>query len=399
MQNADLTSPSIKGVPGGALHKVVRWAFEKQGLFQPGAVPGGGTVITAEGNPPDVDVYIDDGRNGEYQYLGNHWSCQDMWVRRFADGGSVHQQPVVNTSNYMYVRVKNRGTQPANSVRVDAYHCLPGTGLAFPDDWQPMTTATLSLGTPIAPGGSAIVGPFEFTPTQVGHECLLAIAHADGDPGNDTTLMGTIGENRLVPFDNNIGQRNVNPVPPSFHRLLSWFENHSIWVRNPAHEARKAKIRVQLPPLLRKLGWRMHIVSEGRDVFEIGPRDKREVVFKLEPGKEFRPEDIKRAIARDEATIEIEVTLDDELSGGMSYPISFDAEEDDGGKGKEDDPKQQSPRLSVPRIRTIADLLRLLQEQASGAPKQISADDLRGAKIRRISFDLDDEDDDNDAKG
>ena len=111
--------------PGGALHKVVRWAFEQQGLFQPAARPGQGNTVNQVGNPPPVDVFIDDGRNGGYQYQANHWSCQDMWVRRAPDGGLTHEEPVVGTTNYMYVRVQNRGTDTAQNVRVDAYHTQP----------------------------------------------------------------------------------------------------------------------------------------------------------------------------------------------------------------------------------------------------------------------------------
>lgn len=375
LQNADLTTTAFKGVPGGALHKVVRWAFEKQGLFQPGATPGGST-ITTEGNPPEVDVYIDDGRNGEYQYQRVHWQNQDMWVRRSADGGTSHEQPLVGLTNYMYVKVKNRGSEWASSVSVDAYHCLPGTGLAFPDDWQPMTTPSISLGSPIPPGGSTIVGPFAFTPTQVGHECLLAIAHADGDPGNDTTLTGTISEGRFVPFDNNIGQRNVNPVMPSFQNLVAFMKGHKIWVRNPFRKVKVATIHISMPRILRKLGWRMKVVSRGMDKFEIGPRDRREVVFDLVPGADFRSQDIKRAIERGDATILVEVLLDGELSGGMSYPLSFDT-----------DPVDREKRKDFGLLRTdLSDSLRRLLKGQT-----IDPDILSSRKIRRVSFDFDEE--------
>ena len=384
MQNADTSTPSINGIPGGALHKVVRWAFEKQGLFQPGASPGGST-ITSEGAPPDVDVYIDDGRAGEYQYLGNHWSCQDMWVRRIADSGTTHQEPIVNQPNYMYVRVKNRGMQTANSVRVDAYHCLPGTGLAFPDDWQPMTTPTLSLGAALPSGGTDVLGPFEFTPTEVGHECLLAIAHADGDAGNDTTLQGTIPEGRFVPFDNNIGQRNVHPVPASFQLLVEWFNGHMIVVRNPFRDVRLATIHVRMPLFLVKLGWRLNVVSEGGTKFELGPRDRRKVVFELEPGEQFGPEDLKRLIARKDATIEVEVLLDGELSGGMSYPISFEA------SGKGEDEQKEKPRLDLSKIRNMSDLLSILRDQTAGDLRLSANTRIDDGRLRRISFDFDDD--------
>ena len=68
-----------ENLTGGAYNKVIRWAFEKQGLFQPtGAV----LPNNNEGAPPAVDVYIDDGRGGEYQYQSNWWSCQSIWNRR-----------------------------------------------------------------------------------------------------------------------------------------------------------------------------------------------------------------------------------------------------------------------------------------------------------------------------
>ena len=50
-----------ENVTGGAYGKVIRWAFEKQGLFQAAGTP---TPNNLEGAPPAVDVYIDDGRAG-----------------------------------------------------------------------------------------------------------------------------------------------------------------------------------------------------------------------------------------------------------------------------------------------------------------------------------------------
>ncbi len=56
LQDADRTTPSFRGIAGGALHKVIRWAFEQQGLFQPAARPGQGNVVDRPGDPPAVDV-------------------------------------------------------------------------------------------------------------------------------------------------------------------------------------------------------------------------------------------------------------------------------------------------------------------------------------------------------
>ncbi|WP_353828163.1 hypothetical protein [Agromyces sp. SYSU T0242] len=337
LETADRTTPTFKGIAGGALHKVARWAFEKQGLFQPGAAPGQPNTVSTEGLPPDVDVYIDDGRAGEYQYQANHWSCQDMWVRRSADGGTTHEQPIVGATNYMYVRVKNRGTHTADEVRVDAYHALPGAGLTFPGDWTPMTTATLP-GASIPSGGSTVVGPFAFVPTQVGHECLLAVAHAAGDPGNDTTITGPIPEHRLVPFDNNIGQRNVSPVHPSVRGLMKLLHKHVIWVRNPFRRVVTARVEVELPRFMRELGWELEVRSDDGPKFELGPRERREVVLSIRPGRHLDPAAVKRAIAKGDHEIAVPIFLDDDLVGGMSYRLSFDAD-----PGQRPFPKPEKP--------------------------------------------------------
>ena len=65
-----------EGIYGGAYSKVFRWSFERQGEFQSPLVtnggPGDGTIVSP-GRPPDKDVYIDDGRAGEYQFQPVHW--------------------------------------------------------------------------------------------------------------------------------------------------------------------------------------------------------------------------------------------------------------------------------------------------------------------------------------
>lgn len=384
LQEADLTTTNFKGIPGGALHKVVRWAFEKQGLFQPAAQPGQGNTVITEGNPPAVDVYIDDGRNGQYQYLANHWSCQDMWVRNSADGALTHQNPLVGLTNYMYVRVKNRGLQQANAVRVDAYHCLPGTGLSFPDDWMPMDTPTLPAAGPIASGSQTIVGPFAFVPTQVGHECLLAICHATDDPGNDTTITGTIPEHRLVPFDNNIGQRNVNPVLPSLRDLIKLLRKHLIWIRNPFKKPVVCLIEIEMPRFLRRLGWSMPVISEGRAKFELGPRERREVILAIDPGQEFSVDEAKRAIAQRDNEIHVRTYLDGELSGGMTYPLSFDA----GGEGGKQQPPTTKPPVRTLPIR-IEEILKIL-----GGGTKLDDTPASGPRVKtvRLEFDLVDDD-------
>ncbi len=283
LKNADLTTSLFEGHPGGALHKVIRWAFEKQGLFHPDAFPHhGAPYVAKEGDPPEVDVYIDDGRNGEYQYLYAFWESQDMWVRRNPDGGTTHQDPAVGKTNYMYVRVKNRGTKSATDVVVKAYHCNPGTGLVWPDDWSPMDTPMLPALGPVPSGGSVVVGPFEWTPEVYGHECLLAIASATGDDGNDTTVLSPVPHSRFVPFDNNIGQRNVHPVYVlDWEKIPAYFKKIPFKVVNPLTKAVKVELVPVLPKELMKKKYWILFTNPGGNKFELGPRATKKIVLSL----------------------------------------------------------------------------------------------------------------------
>lgn len=302
------------GISRGALHKVLRWAFEQQGAYQPVGAP---TPVVTVGDPPDVDVYINDGRDGAYGFLGNFWNCQDMWNRNAIDGGTGHQTPILDVPNYMYVRVKNRGTATATNVNVKAFHCRPSTGLVWPDDWQAMTTAELPGGD-IAPGAEIIVGPFEWTPVVEGHECLLAIAAANGDPGNDTTVTGSIPHGRFVPFDNNIGQRNVAPVPGGggAQALFDSFRRRRFWLNNPYQRTIEASIEIQLPAFLQNLGWELEFLNPGGIRFTLGPRDNREIVFRMKKGADFTPAQVGGSADR---MITVSTFADGVLTGGMSY--------------------------------------------------------------------------------
>jgi hypothetical protein len=214
----DLLNWTTEGVFGGAYNKVIRWSFEKQGLYQPPSAPLPPNVTT-EGAPPPVDVYIDDGRQGEYQFQPIHWNNTSIWNRRMADSLTVHEKPIIGLTNYIYVKIKNRGTENANNVKVRGYHSRPGAGLLLPDDIQPLTTAELPVvGTSIAPNNTEekIIGPFEWIPeiNANGYDSIIMVVSADNDASNiDNFTSGeTISDWRLVPNDNNTGQRNMVPV-------------------------------------------------------------------------------------------------------------------------------------------------------------------------------------------
>jgi zinc metalloprotease ZmpB len=187
---------------GGLYSKVMDEAFINRGLWARRA----------------VDLYITDspGDTGAIPSPIPHWTSPDIWVRNvdIADGDDPeqgHQPPINGQANYMYVRVRNRGTQAAaaGAFQVQAYRCDPGTGMIWPTHFQSL--GTLTINDPIPAGGAVRVGPFVWTPQIVDHECLLAIVHGSADPATTATLTGTVPHDQLVRFDNNVGQRNVAP--------------------------------------------------------------------------------------------------------------------------------------------------------------------------------------------
>ena len=210
---ADAADWPAQGLSGGAYRKVIRWAFERQGLYQrrPSKRPN-----DRKGAPPPVDVYIEDGRHGEYDYRPDYADCRAIWNRRHADRGRKHQRPLAGAVNYAFVKIKNRGFLPAAGVVVRAFHCRASAQSVYPRDWRPMQTASLRVAKiPPKAAREVVVGPFAWVP-QASRESMLVIVSAAGDASTvDTfTARDWIANSRLVPHDNNIAQRDVTTATP-----------------------------------------------------------------------------------------------------------------------------------------------------------------------------------------
>lgn len=319
----DLLNWTSEGLSGGAYNKVIRWAFEKQGLFQPAGAP---SPVTSPGAPPEVDVYIDDGRHGEYQYKYDHWNNTSVWNRTSSDGVDTHEPAVLGATNYAYVKVKNRGTTAASNLVVKGYHCLPGAGLTWPTDFVQMTPLA---GLPVASLGAnnteeVMVGPFEWTPNAnvYGHDCMLMIVSADGDPSNvdHFTAGETIEEWRLVPHDNNVGQRNVELVPGGGGEsgLTRGLHERVFFAGNPFRRRAAMELRVELPPLLARNGWQVRFKGISENRFVLKPGEKRKIVLDVKPGRTFSRKQVETA--RDRA-ISVQLFANGILLGGMTYQL------------------------------------------------------------------------------
>jgi len=195
----------------GGLYKKLIWdAFRRRGLW---------SDFTPIGN---VDLYIRDSDTdlGEHASPQIHWTSPDIWVRNNppTDPGENpddgHQPPINNVPNYLYARVFNRGSLDAvaNIFSVEAFHCSPATAMLWPTHFQTMGTQAITTAVS-ANGGSVRVGPFLWTPQIVGHECLLAVVKGSTDQtiADDVKAKGAVDHWKLVRFDNNVGQRNVEP--------------------------------------------------------------------------------------------------------------------------------------------------------------------------------------------
>ena len=331
---ADWALPSYRGVSGGHLHKVMRWSFEQQGAFSSATAP---LPITTVGLPPAVDVFINDGRNGGYEPLQTvFWETTDIWNRRAPDGLLLHEHPVVGTPNHVYVRIGNRGTQTANNVRVRVYRSNPGSGLVWPMDWTPVTIGTLTLSTPLNPGATAVVGPFTWTATQLGHQCLLAIVDHPQDMAIDATANGPLPCHRLVPFDNNIAQRNVYPVAMrSIKEMVDSFDHCRIDVRNPFDRERPLRMEVVYDEASKQLGFELEVKGlRANALLTLKPQEKRtfELLLKVPPPKDKLEAFVRR---KAKARVQVRAYLDQTLLGGMTYELDPAFKGDPGGPPKD----------------------------------------------------------------
>ncbi|HEY7557440.1 MAG TPA: hypothetical protein VIH18_21780 [Candidatus Binatia bacterium] len=334
MQDTDLENWDSEGLSGGAYNKVIRWAFEKQGSYQPaGAMP----PFTTAGAPPEVDVYIDDGRAGEYQYIFAHWQNQSIWNRNAADGMAGHQNAIDGQTNYIYGKVKNRGTTTANNVTVRAYHSLPGAGLIWPTDFVEMSPVG---GLPIASiaansAAEVTVGPFEWEPNinAYGHDCVLMIASVAGDPSNVDNFTGTesIQEWRLVPHDNNVGQRNVSVVPGEGggEALMAALNGAFFIAGNNLNRRAAMELRVKMPKVLGDKGWLLQFDGLPNNKFELNSGAKRRIQLSLKQGTQFAKADIEGAADR---MINVTLLANGMPLGGMSYYVDPELKKPSGGK-------------------------------------------------------------------
>jgi hypothetical protein len=200
-------------IVGGSARKVVRWAFEQQGLL---GVPVPNSRVCGPETDAAVDLHIEDQRakpDGPYSpasLLGDRW---------LAASGVIQVRPAGAGRKRIKVRVDNRGRRKASGVTVevrvaplDAAGGIP----PYPDSaWQSL--GTLAMEVPAATGaapGEARSGGFPWAPAP-GDYAILASATCEADRSNldpalDLPCARVPGPTRtLVACDNNLGLRVI----------------------------------------------------------------------------------------------------------------------------------------------------------------------------------------------
>jgi zinc metalloprotease ZmpB len=282
---------------------------------------------------PAVDVFVDDGRGGGYgSASGNDlfgeqlwdedfWDTRDIWVRtapypnsaaQAAGGPADHVEPPVGSTAYLYARVKNRGTAAAGSgpVTVRAFHSAPNIGLVWPVGWTPMNVSALQVAN-IVPGAGEVVGPFTWTPTEVGHECVLVVVECDSDRSitQDLPASALVAHADLVPFDNNIAQRNLVPTAPG------GTTKRGFYLVNPDRD-REATVELVWKDDL-PAGWRWESDLEGPESLRLGPAEQRWVTLTVDQADGEAVETFDPPF-----TLTVTGLIEGQIIGGMTFYIA-----------------------------------------------------------------------------
>jgi hypothetical protein len=299
LMNADRTMTNFRGVPGGLFHKLIRWSFELQGAYQP---PNAPKPVVRRGAPPAVDVYLDDGRQGNYGWNGSGiWHNPAIWSRNAADNGTVHQEPVARSQAFAYVRVSNRGTATATGVSVSVFRHDYDLFASWPAGFVAATPAAI-LARSIPSGGSAIFGPFKYT-SPYSADMLFAAVNASGDLANVSAgsnlpcATGPTPLEQLLRGDNNLGVRVLYPDPPPPGTFPPPGDTRRIVLpplHNPFERNIIIELSMQLPKKLVQLGWRLDRKAETALRHEAAPGSTWAPSVQLRRGKLPGPEELRR---------------------------------------------------------------------------------------------------------
>jgi serine protease len=195
-----------------------------------GVMPDLQALMNNLGLVPDVYVRDNVGDTGTIPSVGALASSPDVFVLHAPVGdpnasfgeGSVHEDDTGlgslverGHSNFVYVRMKNRGEGDANAVQATVYYSTPAT-LLTPDLWTAIgTTPPVNV-----PHGDTLVvaDPIEWLDADLppdGHYCFVAILDHPQDPAPlPPGPTDWAGYQSFIRAQNNVTWRNFNVETP-----------------------------------------------------------------------------------------------------------------------------------------------------------------------------------------
>ncbi len=193
-------------------------------------------LIPVTGGPPAPDLWMQDNADdigAEPNASTNPmWISDDIWVRNAADGltNQDHQNPAGEQTNYVYVRVRNRGCAgaAAQSGILKLYWAKASSSLSWPGPWDGSVTSPALMGGLIGSqavtvnGGDTEIVQFAWTPldpsdyaafgADKAHFCLLARIETSPTAPFGMTSPETGNLYANVQNNNNIVWKNISIV-------------------------------------------------------------------------------------------------------------------------------------------------------------------------------------------
>jgi carboxypeptidase T len=182
------------------------------------------------------DVYMADNEidDGSVPSGAPFWNSPDIWVRNNDDNGTIHQNTIRGRDNYVYIRIRNRGTAPALNVKVRAYITTwAGTEFLHPADWVPLNPGGGgSIGSP----GTYLIGEYTIASLQPATSQVVKMKWQASLIPNDTSwhpcILSEVSPNdgpfsagSYVWNNNNLAQKNITIINASaWGKVLFPFE-------------------------------------------------------------------------------------------------------------------------------------------------------------------------------
>jgi pregnancy-associated plasma protein-A len=208
-----------------AMHTARPSIIASDGLVPPAGVPG--PELWMQDVSDDIGAEPD--ASSQPMYLSN-----DIWVRKTNDGvlNQDHQNPEYRPpgapSNFVYVRVRNRGCSGTSTGTLRLYWAKASSGLSWPAPWDGSVTSPALMGGQIGSQGASVAARddeiliFPWMPpnpadyasfgADKGHFCLLARIETATSPPYGMTSPETSNLYANVQNNNKIVWKNITVV-------------------------------------------------------------------------------------------------------------------------------------------------------------------------------------------